>query len=79
MSTTGTCVSDLSAWVQAEARIHDVLERTTEELAHAECFDEEQRAEIYAILQAIRTDERNHRAMVEMLARKLSRGGGGHA
>ncbi|MBN1943387.1 MAG: hypothetical protein JW849_08860 [Phycisphaerae bacterium] len=74
MTGTGMYVSDLSGWADAESRIGDVLARTTEELAHAECFNEEQRAEIYAILQALRNDTLNHRQMVELLAGKLRRG-----
>jgi hypothetical protein len=54
-----------------EARIAASLDETADELAHAECFDEEQRAEIYAILQALRTDSRNHRATIDLLAAKL--------
>jgi hypothetical protein len=65
---------DLSQWASGESLIYDALTQTAQELAHAECFDEEQRAEIYAILQAIKSDTANHRQMVEMLARKLQRG-----
>lgn len=57
-----------------EARIAESLDETADELAHAECFDQEQRAEIYAILQAIRTDATNHRAMIDLLAAKMVRG-----
>jgi hypothetical protein len=57
-----------------ESRIAVCLDESADELAHAECFDLEQRAEIYAILEAIRTDSRNHRAMVELLASKLCEG-----
>jgi hypothetical protein len=57
-----------------EARIAATLSDTADELAHAECFDQEQRAEIYAILQAIRNDTSNHRALVDLLAAKLDQG-----
>lgn len=66
--------TDPSGWADAELYIGEVLAQTTEELAHAECFDQEQRAEIYAILQAIRNDTSNHRQIVELLAEKLRRG-----
>jgi len=66
--------ADPSGWADAESHIGDVLAQTSEELAHAECFDEEQRAEIYAILQALKTDTSNHRRIVELLAKKLSQG-----
>lgn len=57
---------------QAEDGIARTLTLTADELAHAECFDEEQRAEIYAILQAIKTDTETHRQAVELLAKRLS-------
>jgi hypothetical protein len=66
--------ADPLGWADAESRIGDVLAQTSEELAHAECFNEEQRAEIYAILQAIKADTSNHQQIVELLARKLSQG-----
>jgi hypothetical protein len=80
MTGAGTYVAaDPSGWADAESRIGDVLAQTAEELAHAECFDQEQRAEIYAILQALRTDTSNHRQIVELLAGKLRKGEAGHA
>lgn len=57
-----------------EARIAASLENTADELAHAECFDQEQRAEIYAILQALRSDSSNHREMIRLLAAKMAQG-----
>lgn len=57
-----------------EARIAEALDETADELAHAECFDQEQRAEIYAILQAIQNDASNHRALVDLLGAKMSQG-----
>jgi hypothetical protein len=57
-----------------EARIAASLETTADELAHAECFDQEQRAEIYAILQALRNDSTNHQQMVRLLAARMEQG-----
>jgi hypothetical protein len=71
--------ADPSGWADAESHIGDVLAKTAEELAHAECFDQEQRAEIYAILQALKTDTSNHRQIAELLAKKLRRGDAGDA
>lgn len=56
-----------------ESTIYQSLENSSEELAHAECFDEEQRAEIYAILQAIKTDTEKHRETIKLLADKLTK------
>jgi hypothetical protein len=66
-------VENLSSLETAESVIFNSLNQTTDELAHAECFDQEQRAEIYAILQAIKTDTENHRQMIQLLAQKLNR------
>ncbi len=66
--------SDRTEWTAVESKISDVLAQTTNEMAHAECFDQEQRAEVYAILQAMKTDTANHRQMVELLAKNLCKG-----
>ncbi len=63
---------NLSELVSVESKICNSLTETTDELARAECFDQEQRAEIYAILQAIKNDTDNHRQTIELLAKKLS-------
>jgi hypothetical protein len=57
-----------------EARIAEALDETANELAHAECFDQEQRAEIYAIFHAIRNDATNHRAVIDLLAVRMQQG-----
>ncbi len=62
---------DFAQYVSAESRIADSLSKTADELAHSECFDQEQRAEIYAILQAIKTDTDNHHKTVKLLAKKM--------
>lgn len=72
--------SDVSALAGIEHQLASALIETADEVKHAECFDDEQRAEIYAILQALRDDTEAHRAMVDLLARQLQTGGGsGHA
>lgn len=47
-----------------EEELSDALRRTAEEIAHAECLDEEQRAEVYTILDTLRADTRMHRRVV---------------
>lgn len=64
-------VSDLSA---VEEQLASALSATSQEIAHAECFDAEQRAEVYAILQALQADTEMHRAILKVL---LRRPGGG--
>ena len=63
---------DFARYVSVESKIAQSLSETADELAHSECFDQEQRAEIYAILQAIKTDTENHHKTVQLLARKMS-------
>ena len=64
---------DISEWIRIESKIYDSLGESTDELAHAECFYAEQRAALYAILQAIKTDTANHRQTIELLAAKLAK------
>ena len=72
--------SDVSALSGIEHQLASALMETAEEFRRAECFDDEQRAEVYAILEALRGDTDAHRAMVDLLARELAMGGGrGHA
>ena len=60
----------------AESKIANSLATAAEELSRSECFDNEQRAEIYAILGAIKTDTENHRRMIELTADKVAKGVG---
>ena len=63
---------DFARYVSVESKIAESLSETADELAHTECFDQEQRAEIYAILQAIKTDTENHHRTVQLLAKKMN-------
>jgi len=54
----------VSAVVGMEARLADKLSEAADEVAHTECFDQEQRAEIYTILQAMKADAEAHRNIV---------------
>jgi len=74
MSTTNTqCTPSDGASVAmaVERGLAETLARTAQQVQHAECFDQEQRAEIYAILQALKTDTEAHRIVAEFLARRL--------
>lgn len=64
--------ADFAQYVSVESEIAESLSETADELAHTECFDQEQRAEIYAILQAIKTDTENHHRTVQLLAKKMN-------
>lgn len=50
--------------VRLEDELSDAIRRTAEEIAHAECLDEEQRAEVYTILDTLRADTQTHRRVV---------------
>jgi len=69
-----TAVSDLK---KLEDELAAMLARTAGEVDHAECFDQEQRAEVYAILSALRADTQAHRTMLDRLA--AQDGGAAHA
>lgn len=55
---------ELSRTMRLEAELAAALDEAAAQIAHAECFDEEQRAEVYTILQAIKTDAAAHRQIV---------------
>ena len=52
------------------------LTRASDDLAHTERFDSEQRAEVYAIIEAIRANSQSHLAMVSRLAEQIRTGKG---
>ncbi|MCD6364446.1 MAG: hypothetical protein J7M14_01085, partial [Planctomycetes bacterium] len=54
----------LSAAADVEARLAASLSETAGEVARSECFDDEQRAEVYVILDALRSDSKAHRETV---------------
>lgn len=61
----------LSAMSDIEDVLATRLRETVDELAHADCLDEEQRAEVYAILQALRADSEIHRRLVSGVVSRL--------
>ena len=44
---------------------------TSKEVAHTECFDTEERAEVYTILEALKLGTEAHRTQVKLLAKRL--------
>ena len=54
----------MSNVVSIEAQLAATLAEAAEEVAHMEFFDQEQRAEIYTILQAMRADSQVHQEVV---------------
>lgn len=76
MAAESQVVQGASDWSSMESRIVQSLKESTNELAHAECFDEEQRAEIYTILDALRSDTEIHQQAIERLACRGPQGEG---
>ena len=60
----GEAANSISAIANVEAQIAAALAATANEVARAECFDTEQRSEIYAILQTMKNDCEAHRSLV---------------
>ena len=74
MDMAGAQVSNsycLTAISGLEQQLAAKLAATADEVQHVECFDDEQRAEVFAILQALRTDTEAHRAMADLLAKQI--------
>ncbi len=66
-------LSDLAA---IEDRLAAALDAAADEIAHAECFDPEQRAEVYAIISALRNETNLHRDQAAQIAGKYVKDGG---
>ena len=65
MTGPGSEISDrLSALAEVEEQLAAVLNETAGEVARSRCVDNEQRAEVYAILDAMRSDVEAHRQSV---------------
>jgi hypothetical protein len=72
MSATPEMTSaELSVYGNQEEKIAASLVQAADEVEHADCFDTEQRAEVYTILKALQADTEIHRGMVSLLTRKL--------
>lgn len=51
------------------------LTATSDQIAHSECLDVEERSEVYTILKAIQADTKLHRETLDLLAHRLEEGG----
>ena len=75
-------MSGLQAEIARMATIENglaaTISQTSDDIAHIESLDAEQRSEVYAIIEAIRDNSQLHRAMVGRLADKL-KGADGNA
>jgi len=71
----GNYKADMETMARLENQLAAVLGATAEEVDHMECFDEEQRAEIYTILQTLKTDTSQHRALLGRWVRQSTETG----
>ena len=67
-SVSGQGLSRLDKAAELEASLLVHIEASADELRHIECLDEEQRAEIHAILEAMKHDGLSHVAVIQALA-----------
>ena len=66
------CCSDINRIAELEQQVKAVLRETADQLAHSECLDDEQRAEVHEILQALRHDTHAHCDLLGKLTQTLS-------
>jgi len=66
---------NFQAAANVEEQLAATLMATSEEIAHSDCLDVEERAEVYTIVQAILADTHVHRRTIELLAGRLKEGG----
>ena len=64
--------ADVSAMAKLEDQLSAVLYQTADEVAHMESFDDEQRSEIYAILETLKADTQAHRVAVKLLSHRIT-------
>jgi len=61
-------VASLSELIHLETELASILAAMAYDVEHMECFDCEERAEIYTILHALQADTRKHSDTVSLLA-----------
>ena len=57
-----------------ESQLAATLMATSDEVAHCECLDVEDRSEVYTILEAIRADVKANRETLKLLAHRFAEG-----
>ena len=65
--------ADLAPSVSLEDDLAALLAEAADEVSRAECFDEEQRAEVYTILNTLQADAEIHRGIVHLLHQRIGR------
>lgn len=67
-SVSGRSFGRLEQVAELEVVLLGRIEDAADELMHIECLDEEQRAEIHTILEAMRHDSQSHASTIRALA-----------
>ncbi|MGB2820239.1 MAG: hypothetical protein WBF17_04615 [Phycisphaerae bacterium] len=76
MASGHSCVrGNFQSAANAEDQLAATLMATSDEIAHSDCLDAEERSEVYTIVEAILADTRVHRQTIELLAHSLPEGG----
>lgn len=70
--TTGGLPVDVKAIVAMDGELSKTLQTAADQLNHADSLDEEQRAEIYAILKALKDRSTANRVVLADVVSKLS-------
>jgi len=60
----GSYVPDMSNMAEVEKQLAAVLGKSVDELNRSECFDMEQRSEIYTILATLKAETQTHRETI---------------
>jgi hypothetical protein len=68
----GSSPSDVSALTSLEEQLAAQLYVTADEISRAECFDDEQRSEVYTILETLQADSQAHRAAVKLISHRIT-------
>jgi hypothetical protein len=68
--SAGQYVSELSSM---EEHLVTRVRQTADDVAHTECFDTEQRAEVYAILETLKSNTQRHQTIAALLTQRLQK------
>ena len=72
MSTAQRPLSeDLTGLARLEETLAGALTDAADEVEHADCLDEEQRAEVYTILQTLKADIELHRGLLNLMVEQV--------
>jgi len=62
--SAGSYIPDMSDMAEVEKQLVTVLGKSVDELNHSECFDMDQRSEIYTILTTLKAETQTHQETI---------------